>query len=112
MSIPDSSKDPSITHVLQELTALFEPGAFVIVDHWDADLCAIGIAQPHNHQVLVYISTYRQPNHAYAVDLELPSDTDDDVPYQAVAQYDLVDFPTLATLVGTHLGITPRQGRV
>ena len=74
-------KDKTILSLIDRLKALMGVDAFDVVDRWDADLCAIGIARPDNHHVLVYVSTYRQPAGNYEVFLELPPEPGSDDPY-------------------------------
>ena len=111
MGIPDAEKDPSITQTLEALIPYFEPNAFMVIDHWDADRCAIGIAKPDNHRVLVYISTFTQPAFSYAVELEVPSAENDDEAYQVIEQYEKVDFARLVDLIAVHLDLPTTQHR-
>lgn len=45
----DADKDESITWMLNELQTALEDIAFDVVDHWESDKCAIGIARPDYH---------------------------------------------------------------
>jgi hypothetical protein len=50
------SKDDSIVTLLERLD--LQRRGWTIRDHWDADLCAIGVSsKPYPHR-LVYVSTY------------------------------------------------------
>ena len=93
------NKDEDIRQVVRKLQDELSTGAFDIVDHWDADPCAIGIARPDNHGVLVYIAAYED---FYFVSLELLS-VDEDLPYLQEDEFNNVDFKALASIVKQHL---------
>jgi len=73
-------KDQTIHDVLAKLGTRFGEGVFDIVDHWDGDLFAVGIARPDNHAALAYISCYGMHEDHYDVELELPTRTGSDYP--------------------------------
>ena len=98
-------KDRSIITLVGKLRARFGPDAFVIRDHWESDLCAIGIAALDEPTRLVHISTFGKPEGRYDVSLELPPVPGDDFPYTPAADRWDLDFEGLATLLGEHLGI-------
>jgi len=57
--------------LLQQLHAQLPQGLCEVVDHWEADLCAIGLK---NNERLAYISTYNYAGSdpmKYDLDLEL-----------------------------------------
>jgi hypothetical protein len=97
-------KDTSIREVIAKLQSELGTSFFDIVDHWEADLCAVGIARPDNHEVLVYISTCSLPEHGYFVSLELPS-VEEDFPYQAAGEFDDLDFEALVSIIKRHLKV-------
>jgi hypothetical protein len=109
MSDTSRGKDPSIEELIGALGAHFGSDSFDIVDHWESDLCAIGIARRDDHRVLAYLSTLGRPEQPYYVELELPPDAGDDVPYRVAGQHHPSDFATLARLVGSHLGLASRD---
>jgi hypothetical protein len=96
-------KDPAILDVLEGLRARLGRSAFEVVDHWECDLCAIGIASPRHHGVLVYISTLGQPAGRFYAELELPPAPGDDFPYQVAGTFESLDFERLAAVVTEHL---------
>jgi hypothetical protein len=96
-------KDPAILRVLDRLWSRLGPGTFVVTDHWEADLCAVGIASPYNHGVLAYISTHGEPPERFYVELELPPRPGGDFPYQAAGRFQALDFEQLASVIGKHL---------
>lgn len=97
-------KDTSIQEVIAKLQNELGSNFFDIVDHWEADLGAIGIAHPGNHAILVYISTCSLPDKGYYASLELPS-VEEDFPYQAVGESDDLDFEALASIIKRHLKV-------
>lgn len=96
-------KDASIQELLVKLTSLVEPGAFEIVDYWDADLFAIGLARPGESSVLAYVSTREAPGR-YTVHLELMPSEDSGLPYTPGDVHEGLDWNALVTVVGAHLG--------
>ena len=96
-------KDPVVLDVLDRLRSWLGPDAFVVVDHWEADLCAIGVASPRNVQVLVYISCLSdQPGQFWYV-LEVPPVPGSDRLYEEVGHESGVSFEELAMRVAQHL---------
>ncbi|MEM6684379.1 MAG: hypothetical protein AAF617_01185 [Bacteroidota bacterium] len=69
-------KDTTITDFLHQIEPLMHTHNLQIVDHWKADLCAIGIQKESK---LIYISTYNYLTESvvqYDFDLELIDDSD------------------------------------
>ena len=104
-------KDESITVAIARLRDRFGARAFCVVDHWDADPCAIGIAGPHEQDRLVYICTFGKALGRYDISLELPSTPGTDHPYTPAGDHTDLDFSELATIVARHLrlGISTEQ---
>jgi hypothetical protein len=100
-------KDPAITELLERLRERLGPGAFAIVDHWEADPCAVGIARPRDTGVLAYLSTFNLPAGRYDVELELPPGPAQDLIYREAGKHWDVDFETLAEVVRRHLIVAP-----
>ncbi len=97
------NKDISIRRMLARLARRLGCQRFDIVDHWEIDLCAIGIASPRNHGVLVYISTYRKHPTRYDVELELPPTPGNDFPYEVASRHSNLTFEELVRVVRAHL---------
>jgi hypothetical protein len=93
-------KDPAVIRTLDRLWSCLGADAFQVVDHWECDLTAIGIARPSDHGVLVY---FEVRGDTYNVELELPPGPCDDFPYQIAAQHWMVDFETLLRAAADHL---------
>jgi hypothetical protein len=62
-------KDKSVTDIVQWLEENLHQG-LLTVDHWDADMFAVGIAQSGNPTELVYISTWNLSPGRFFVELE------------------------------------------
>ena len=95
------TKDESLLDVLSRLRADLGKEAFLIRDHWDADLCAVGIERPGPGGQLVYISTWQRPAGSYYVELEVPADSG--ASYEVAARFDSVEYSELLELVRGHL---------
>ena len=96
-------KDPAILAVLEFLSSRLGPSAFVLADHWEPDLCAVGIASPHNTGVLVYITCYGESPDRFGYELEIPSPPGDEFPYQVVGTGSGLSFEELAGVIAEHL---------
>jgi hypothetical protein len=96
-------KDPAIIAVLDRLRSRLGPAAFVLADHWEPDLCAVGIASPHDPGVLVYISTYAEPPGCFGYELELPSPPGSDELYDVAGRGSGLSFEELVGVVTGHL---------
>ena len=97
-------KDPAILAVLRRLSERLGRDAFDIVDHWEPDLCAVGIASPRDHAILVYISCFGKLEGRYYVELELPPSPGEELPYQVAGRYNDLDFEAVAGVVSAHFG--------
>ncbi|WP_143195358.1 hypothetical protein [Archangium sp. Cb G35] len=85
-------KDESIVELLARLS--MDERGWVIEDHWNADLMAVGIAHPSDRRRLVYVSTFGKENGRYDYACEVPtgpepadfatSDSGEDVEYRAL----------------------------
>jgi hypothetical protein len=105
---PDSiaRKDARLLELLHELEASMPAGSYQIVDHWDADLCAIGVAARNDPRRLVYVSTHDQAEGTYAFECEAPladGAPDDSDDYQVVDQGDGLELDTLLLKISAHL---------
>jgi hypothetical protein len=96
-------KDAGILLVLAQLRASLGEDAFDVVDHWEADLTAVGIANPRNHSVLVYLSNFNRDQGHYDVELELPPTAKEDEPYRIAGNHWNVGFNEVIAIVREHL---------
>ncbi|WP_149110733.1 hypothetical protein [Limnoglobus roseus] len=94
-------KDPGIVAVIDRLRARLGRDAFIIADHWEGDLCAIGIASPHDPRVLVYISNYGEKAERFSCELEVPP-TNNEPPYRVAGEAAHLSFDELADLISNH----------
>jgi hypothetical protein len=60
----DLNKDQSILQLIIHLKERFGSTSFMIEDNWEADLCAIGIADLKS-RYLLYISSYGKPSDSF-----------------------------------------------
>ena len=101
-------KDESIIRLLDRLRGRLGAGAFDVVDHWEGDLCAVGIARPDEHGVLVYVCTAHEPEDTYFVSLELPPRPGDEQwanhPYTPAGEQRVQGFEALVQVVQGHFG--------
>lgn len=102
------AKDESILGFLARLSSELDPRLWRIVDHWEIDLHAIGIARPDDPGVLVYVSTWRQRPGRYDCSLELPPLPGGDVPFRSVGEKDGIEFPDVLRLIQEHLSKAAR----
>jgi hypothetical protein len=94
-------KDVHILTMLANLRQRLGPGAFRVVDHWDADLRAVGIAHPRNEHILAYIADVDAEGRFY-VELEISAPAGSQVPYSVAGRHRSVSFDELVTLVAEH----------
>ena len=66
-----SGKDPSIVQLVAALP--MRERSWVLVDHWEADLFAIGVGRKGDERRLVYISTFKRAPGRYDYECETPS---------------------------------------
>jgi hypothetical protein len=85
-----SRKDAEIRNVLSWLSNRFGPN-FLVVDNWEADRYAIGVAAIHDPKRLVYISSWGRPTGHYSVELETAPTQGSEIPYTSVGKFDNVD---------------------
>ena len=96
-------KDPAIFDVLDRLRLRLGSDCFVVTDHWEPDLCAVGISSPSNPGVLVYISTYNESPNRYGYELETPPPAGSDALYEVAGRGSDISFEELANVVADHL---------
>ncbi len=95
-----TKKDKTITQLLVALD--LERRGWMIVDNWDADLCAVGIARPSEPRRLVYVSTFNQPEGRYYYECDVPSgplETD----FERTDKGDSVTYDELLIVLVRHL---------
>jgi hypothetical protein len=98
-------KVDAIRCAVHHLEERLEKGAFQIVDHWEGDDLAIGVANSGDAQRLVYIATSNHSQHLYDCFLERAPTPQSGVPYEDCGKFGAVSLDELAQLVSSHLGI-------
>ena len=94
------TKDESIIKLLDELRPT-ECG-WEIVDHWDADLCAIGLSSNRNPERLVYVSTYQIDVGHFDFECEVRNEKNP-LGYDVIRSGQNVDYATLKRELIGHL---------
>ena len=97
-----SPKDRGILEALDVLRASLGTHAFVVIDHWPEDPCAIGVASSAERSRLVYLASSETPG-LYYTELEFPASPGSDLPYTPGPSRAGVPLRELAVLVETHL---------
>jgi hypothetical protein len=94
-------KDRTIRELLKKLD--LRSRGWAVVDHWEADLCAIGIAKSSDPLRLIYVSTFgKAPGHYYYdCDVLSADDPGDD---RTVASESDVEFDVVLKAAEQHLG--------
>ena len=54
------NKDESIVNLIKLIERRYDWELIKVVDHWEADMCAIGIAGTTDMDALIYISTFEK----------------------------------------------------
>jgi len=101
-------KDTSIWTVIAHLATIFGGEMFQLVDHWDADLFAIGIGSAQDARRLMYISTFRKPEGTVAYECEQA----DAMLGACGGRSEHAEPSELVRVLADHLGIAPRTGLV
>jgi hypothetical protein len=95
-------KDESILRLVS-LLDLRQRG-WTLVDHWDADLCAVGIASNTDPRRLVYVSTYGKKPGTYDYECETP-DGAQPTEYRTIEKGEDVSITMLFAALEQHLGL-------
>ena len=93
-------KDQSIADLLDRLE-LKERG-WCIRDHWEADLCAIGISNSSSSDRLVYVSTFGLTAGRYNCECE-QRNTQSSLGYETVHEGQNITFDELVVVLERHL---------
>ena len=95
-----NSKDQSIKRLLVDLD--LDRRGWTVVDHWEADAFATGIASKPDPRRLVYVSTFRRAPGYFDFEAELPAgpvETD----YRVLDRGENVAFEDLLKAIVRHL---------
>ena len=98
-------KDPELIRAVDALRRRFGD-AMVVVDHWEGDLTAVGIARKGAELRLAYISVKAgSEGPTFYVSLENPPERGSDMPYASAGDHDELSFADAADIVAEHLGL-------
>ncbi|MGN6106549.1 MAG: hypothetical protein ACTHU0_15695 [Kofleriaceae bacterium] len=95
------TKDATIEALVARLN--LPARGWTVVDHWEADRCAIGIASAREPDRLVYVSTFGKRNGLFSYECELPS-ADPENMYRVAGEGTDVHFEELLEVMISHLG--------
>ncbi|MGO4339701.1 hypothetical protein AB4037_32915 [Labrys sp. KB_33_2] len=96
-------KHIAIITALEYLRERLGHQSFQLLDHWNGDRMAIGIASPNDANWLVYIACTDTLPSAYTAILERGSSPDDEIPYEECGSFEGLDINGLADVVSAHL---------
>ena len=99
MNFENLNKDDKVVATLKHLANKFGSKSFKVADHWDGDLCAIGLTD-NKDKYLVYFSI--RVDNAFYVSLENLK-TGDDRMYEPAGDFNDVDLETLERIFLQHL---------
>jgi hypothetical protein len=94
-----SLKDQSIVDLLSRLN--LDGRDWQVIDHWEADLCAIGVRSRLDSGRLVYVSTYRKRPGLFYYECEGPASGE--APYTKVESGEAANFEELLEVMKRHL---------
>ncbi|MEM9152029.1 MAG: hypothetical protein AAGB19_16455 [Cyanobacteria bacterium P01_F01_bin.3] len=100
----DIRKDKAILALISKLEQSLGGKVFDIVDHWEADSCAIGIASKSDHRTLVYVGCYGCEEKHYSFACEV-ADGEDVSEYKTVDEGECVPYDYLLKKVKIHLNL-------
>ena len=96
------NKDRSITDLLSKLS--YASRGWTLVDHWEADLFAIGLASDRMPGRLVYVSTYLKEPGRYFFECECVPPGAEATHYETSETGDNVDATSLQRVLCEWLG--------
>src|SRR5262245_18865523 len=95
-----NSKDQSVLRLLVDLG--LDRHRWTVVDHWEADAFAIGVAAKLDPRKLVYVSTLRRAPGRFDFEAELPAGPEE-TDYRVVDRGENVSFEDLLRAIVRHL---------
>ncbi len=98
------TKDASIEALITRLD--LPTRAWIVVDHWQGDLFAVGIASRRDPARLVYVSTFGKPTGLFEYECESRPSTADEA-YRVAHEGEDVDFDALFAVMSSHLDGAP-----
>jgi hypothetical protein len=99
-------KHGSIWKFLGQLSKRLDSEQFRVIDHWDSDLYAIGVAAISDLGRLVYVCTFARPPGTYTYECEIPAGHD---AAPITTERGLAgSLDEIAAIIRRHLGISSR----
>jgi hypothetical protein len=99
-----SQKGTSIRELVQRLRERLGAASFVVVDHWQQDPFAIGIANPQDPRVLAYINTGSETAARYFLSFETPPlDSWANPAHRRAGEHSVETIDEIALLIQTRL---------
>ncbi|HTJ50536.1 MAG TPA: hypothetical protein VL443_13840 [Cyclobacteriaceae bacterium] len=102
MNYINLNKDKRIISLVKHFSDKYGENTFKIKDHWESDLCAIGLTD-NSEKYLIYISTYGRAKGHFYVSLE--NLTKNDLEYEDAGDFNDVDLTILDSHFMQHLRI-------
>ena len=96
------TKDASLCTLTDVLIRRFGADSIVVIDHWEDDDRAIGIASSRDPARLVYVAALEDAPGAYDLALE-DAPEEEDLPYSDCGWHYRVRLPQLIRIVANHL---------
>ncbi|WP_448954872.1 hypothetical protein [Labrys neptuniae] len=96
-------KHIAIVRALAHLRDRLGDEAFQLVDHWEGDDLATGIASPQDANRLVYIACPDALPSAYTAILERASSSENEIPFEECGSFEGLDVDGLVDVVSVHL---------
>ena len=93
-------KSPPIHELLSALD--LERRGWAVVDHWEGDACAVGVARTSDPRRLVYVSAFNKERGTYDYECEMPSGPSN-TDYMTTDRGENVTFQTLLRALQRHL---------
>jgi hypothetical protein len=101
-------KDKSIWKFLGELADHIDSRKYQVVDYWEADLHAIGVASPNNPDHLVYVCSFEQPPGTFVYECET---SNAEIPHATTSRGTASSVHELASVIHRHLSQEPPLAR-
>lgn len=90
------NKDRSIIRTLEQIESELGVNKFIIVDHWDADVCAVEISD-HKQQLLIYFSTWKKEKGHYYAEIERRNPSKN-LPFEVIQTHETITLKELIAL--------------
>ncbi len=99
------NKDALIAAALKHLDSYFGPDTLVLMDYWEADRRAVGVANPSLAHSLAHIAINPSGNYEVSIECRPPSSAD--FPYEPIGTFECGTLDALCWVIGDFLCIEP-----